>query len=205
MENIINADPINVIVFSICLLILLIACAFIVPIIIKKAGIKKISKEGIELNSEQIKQIQYKTSNNIHEVQRKQLSFVDVYLKNVRHEVEFYIDQKGYRHEDYNIPFVIEILYDEIVSWIVFNNIENATEYISLHDEKLWLVYKEAVMQGNSYKTYNRVFYNGEYIDKSKAEIDWFSEYFENLCSKITKEVVVNLVRIKILQESFEN
>lgn len=205
MEKIINANPTNMIIMFVGIFVLLVACTFIIPYIVKKTGIKKISKDGVELDSEKVKQIQYRTSNDIHEIQRKQLSFADVYLKNLMHEIETYVDSKGYKHEDYNMPFVMELLYDEIVSWIVFNNIEDVTEYISLHREKLWLVYKNAVIQANNYERYNRVTYKGEYIDRSKVEIDWFEDYFEDLCSKATKEIIVSLVRIKTLHESFTN
>ena len=175
------------------------------PQFIKKIGLKKISKQGLELNTEQIQSIKDKTQVYVHEIQRKQLNFVEGYIKDFRNNLNNYIEAKGYRYSDFNIPYVAELMFDEVVNWIVFNNIEDANDYIMLHEDQLWLVYKNAIWSSCRGTDNIPIHYKGKEIDRKECDIAWDSGYFKGLISKATRDIVTSLVKIKIMHNSYAN
>ena len=203
MESLINADIYKLIILTLCIISIIVCIAIFLPKTLTAMGVKKISKEGVELTNKQIgdieSKIKEKTSNTIHEVQRKQISFVKKYLKNCGNQINRFIDEKGYRHSDFNIMYAIELMYDEVVTWIIFNNIENDTEYISLHQELLWLVWKNAQsLLADNYEN-KKIKFGEKMIGFNECDIDWGNEYFKKLIYSFAKEIISSLVGIKIM------
>ena len=193
----------NILAICIGICLIMIVGSIFIPKMIKKAGIKKITKEGIDLTDKEVQSIKDRTQVYVHEIQRKQLSFVQEYIKDIRNNLNTFVENKGYRYSDFNIPYVTELMLDEIVNWIIFNNIEDANDYIILHEEKLFLVYKNAIWSSCRGTVNVPIHYKGKEIPRSDCDIDWGGDYFKSLINKATREIVTNLVKIKIMHNSY--
>lgn len=105
----------------------------ILTICIKKLGISRISKDGLELST---------IETRIHEIQRKQVSYIKLQLDELKSIIEKHQDEVN---EHYDVRYVIEVLYDELIEWVMYNNIIDSDNYVDVHRERLLLAYYGAI------------------------------------------------------------
>lgn len=194
----ITANPVNLMIIFLGSIIAVVLLMLFLPKMLVKLGVKvKLSKNGIELSPEDIKNIELKTYNQVHEIQRKQIQFVNSFLHTIRNSANEYINSKGYRYSDFPVPLIVELVKDEIFNWIIFNSIEDTKEYISLHQEMLWNEYQNAIWSATRGLDNVNIFYKGEYISRSQCKLDFKSDFFKRICDEGTENLVFNLVRIR--------
>lgn len=197
----IATNPSILIYLVIAILIVTIGFTLGFVYILKNVGIRKISKEGIELtNKEKIElrvKAQEETSDIIHDMFHKQMSIVEDYLKNKKYEINEFIDKSGYCHSDFNVSYVIAKLEIEIHKWIVFNNIEDERNYVVIHQEKLWLNWKNLIRKIVGYSNCNKIRKGEEIINFSDCDIDWQGEFFKKLMFTTAGELIAQLANIK--------
>lgn len=190
MEWLANINTANLIVIVVGIIAILIT----ITLISNKHAIK-ISKDGLELSKQKEKSIVAETSVKLHEIQRKQLSFVREYLSAVEGDITRYVYSLGYNPYEFNIPYVMELLLDEVITWIIFNNIEDTELFIKSHKDKLWLVYKNAVVAAGRSNTNDKVTFKDQKIDR--LSMNWNAQFFEDYTYRISKDIISNLVLIK--------
>ena len=195
-ETISSISPLTLGLIIAGAVIILITASIVLPVMFKKMGITAITKDGITLSSSQLKSIQNNTVDTVHEKQRKQLAFVEKYLKSIRNQINKYIENEGYRYSDFNVPFVMELIKNEVINWIIFDSVEDSDDYIQVHVETVWLIYKNAVWSSERGRDFVQIHYKGNMVDRKECRIDWYGPYFEGLCSQATKKLLLNLEKI---------
>lgn len=178
------------------IILLIIVLSIVVPVMIKKMGIVSISKDGITLSNNQIKSIKKSTADEVHELQRRQIAFVNTYCKSIRNSVNIYIESQGYRYSDFNVPYTISMIKEEIITWILFEDISNSEEAYSVYLQKVWLIYKNSIWSSQRGKDYYKIHYLGQEIDRKDCTIDWYGDYFKLQCDHWLRNLIDILCKI---------
>lgn len=109
---------------------------------------------------------------------REQLDWVHTYLKGLEHKICLVALEAKEQCNEYLLKYVLEIVFDEIITWVTLNNIENSDRYITIKQAKIGsLVYAERIPL--CYRT---------------------SEFNKRLDNWI-KEIIIKLVEIRKLYE----
>lgn len=134
------------------------------------------------------------TDTSLRNLIQQQMNFAYNYLCiKVKNEVKIYVSEHGINPNYVNASLVTEILYDEVVRWIIFNHITQDDIYVKDKQEKLWLAYTNGVSQAYLESS------NNEEIKKLTKTMDWYSEYWHSYINNCVKDLLSDLERIKLM------
>lgn len=132
--------------------------------------------------------------NNLRNLIQQQMNFAYNYLCiKIKNEVKIYVSEHGINPNYANISLVVEIMYNEVVRWIIFNHITQDDLYVKDKQEKLWLAYTNGISQAYLESA------NNEEIKALTKTMDWYSEYWHGYINNIVKELLCELERIKLM------
>lgn len=103
------------ILITILLLIIIIA-------ILAKLGIFRLSVKGVNIGGDEDERA----------IIRQQTEWSQLFIQGLQKHPIF----KG--HDEYRTLWILERMFDEVLSWIVFNHISDSENYISIKQEKIW-------------------------------------------------------------------
>lgn len=113
ISNILTSNNAPQTIISIIVLVLIV-------VIMIKSGMIKIKTKHVKIGMSE--------ADRERTIIREQCDWARMYLKGLMKEL--LSKEQRARYDGYFIKYIIEIIYDEIVSWIVFNHIEDSDRYI---------------------------------------------------------------------------
>lgn len=125
-------------------IISLLILVFIVIIMIK-TGMLRIKTSHVSIGMSE--------SDKERTVIREQTDWTHIYLKGLEGKIRQMTTDK---YGGYQIKYIIEICFDEIIKWITFNHIEDNEKYIQVKQDKICsLVYSQNVSSEFRTKEFN--------------------------------------------------
>lgn len=106
--------------------------------VLAKLGILQIHSKHLHLGMS--------SSDRERTIIREQIDWAHTFLKGLEHKVSLVaIDAKEHCNE-YLLRYVLELVFDEIITWITLNNIENSDRYITIKQAKICsLIYAQSI------------------------------------------------------------
>ena len=88
---------------------------------------------------------------------REQIDWVHTYLHGLESKIRDVPSDHTLIYGGYFTKYILEIVFDEIVKWITFNNIENSERYVTVKQDKICsLVYGQDVREEYHTKEFNQ-------------------------------------------------
>ena len=107
---------------------------------------------------------------------REQIDWVHTYLLGLESKIRAVPSDHTLIYGGYFTKYILEVVFDEIVKWITFNNIENTERYVTVKQEKICsLVYAQGIRD--------------EYHTK---------EFYQSICQWV-EEIIKKLIEIRKL------
>ena len=106
---------------AIAVLISIIVLILIVAFLAKK-GIFQLNVHGVQVGGNEDERA----------VIRQQTEWSELFIQSMRHLPMLSA------YDNYHTLYVLEKVFDEVLSWIVFNHISDSENYISIKQEKVW-------------------------------------------------------------------
>ena len=134
------------------------------------------------------------TDQKLRDLIQQQMNFAYNYLCiKTKNFVKIKISEANIDPRYANVSLVCEVMYNEVVKWIIFNHITQDPVYVRDKQEKLWLAYTNGI--GTAYLESP----NSEEIKQQTKTMDWYSDYWHTYINSIVKELLEELERIKIM------
>lgn len=132
------------------------------------------------------------TDSKLRELIRQQMNFAHQYLcVKIKNDVKIQVSNKGINPNYCNISLVTEILYNEVVRWIIFNHITQDEYYVKDKQSRLWLAYSNGISLAYLETS------NSEELKSITKQMDWYSEYWRKYVNNIVTELLYELENIK--------
>lgn len=89
---------------------------------------------------------------------REQIDWVHTYLQGLESKIRSVASDHMLVYGGYFTKYILEVVFDEIVKWITFNNIEDTERYVTVKQEKICsLVYAQGVRDEYHSKEFARL------------------------------------------------
>ena len=88
---------------------------------------------------------------------REQIDWVHTYLRGLESKIRDVPADHQLIYGGYFTKYILEVVFDEIVKWITFNNIENTERYVTVKQDKICsLIYAQNVREEYHSKEFNQ-------------------------------------------------
>lgn len=104
------------------LILITLIISVLVISILAKLGIFRLNIKGVNIGGDEDERA----------IIRQQTEWTQLFIQGMQAHPIF----KGY--DTYHTLYILERIFDEVLSWIVFNHISDSENYISIKQEKIW-------------------------------------------------------------------
>lgn len=131
----------------------------------------------------------------LRELIQQQMNFAHDYLcVKVRNFIKIKINENRIDPKYTNVALITEIMYNEVIKWIIFNHITTDNEvYIRDKQEKMWLAFTNGISTAYLESSAN------EEMKHCMNVLDWYGEYWHGYINDTVVEILTELERIKLM------
>ena len=168
LENIINGHNGFAIIIAAVFL-------YIVTIILGKLGFLSFKGKGLKIG---------KSEEETRALLIKQKDFVIKYCNSKLETILLDASRNGKELEYFKIDYVMEKMIDNVLGWLLFNNVSTDKDYIELKTQESEMVVFKAISKVNH-----------ELLKDKKMQ-----EYFKGICKTFTEDILNGLMKIKKIE-----